>query len=224
MRITTQMVNESAKKAGMPIHNSSLLSYINQDSGDNTLLGALNKNQQATKQVNETTRNNYEALEKAADKLVKNTAILMQEDENGLFAQAKESGDYQKIYESVEGLFEDYNSTLKNLKKLSGTMNQFYSQMLSEAPFEMKESLSSVGISFDKDGSAKVDMEKLKATDVETLEKLFGSKSDFIRKLNFVSTRVLSNAEANVESFSNAYGANGSLYSGVPSSKYDFLG
>ena len=29
MRITTQMLNETARKAGMPVNNSSLLNYVN---------------------------------------------------------------------------------------------------------------------------------------------------------------------------------------------------
>ena len=42
MRITTQMLNESARKAGLPINSNSLLNYVNGNS-DNTLLNALNK-------------------------------------------------------------------------------------------------------------------------------------------------------------------------------------
>lgn len=44
MRITTQMLNESAKKSGLPINNTSLLNYINGDETNNSLLEALNKN------------------------------------------------------------------------------------------------------------------------------------------------------------------------------------
>lgn len=44
MRITNQMLNESAKKAGLPINSTSLLNYINNDSSKNTLLSALSKN------------------------------------------------------------------------------------------------------------------------------------------------------------------------------------
>jgi len=44
MRITTQMLNETAKRTGIPIHQANLLSYINNDSsaGGDTLLDALN--------------------------------------------------------------------------------------------------------------------------------------------------------------------------------------
>lgn len=49
MRITTQMMNESARKAGLPIGGTSLLNYINKDEkSSNSLLEALNKNKVAT--------------------------------------------------------------------------------------------------------------------------------------------------------------------------------
>lgn len=45
MRITTQMLNASMRKAGLPINNVSLLNYVNGSSSqNNSLLSALNKN------------------------------------------------------------------------------------------------------------------------------------------------------------------------------------
>ncbi len=43
MRITTQMLNESARKAGLPVNSVSLLNYVNKGNSQNTLLSALNK-------------------------------------------------------------------------------------------------------------------------------------------------------------------------------------
>ena len=43
MRITTHMLNETAKKTGIPVHQTNFLSYVNDESaGGNTLLDALN--------------------------------------------------------------------------------------------------------------------------------------------------------------------------------------
>lgn len=42
MRITTQMLNETARKTGVPINNTSLLNHINGGS-DGDLLKVLNK-------------------------------------------------------------------------------------------------------------------------------------------------------------------------------------
>lgn len=225
MRITTQMVNESARKAGLPVNNTSLLNYINSDENNSSLLQALNKNKNtSTAAVDTVSKKNYETLGKEAEKLTDVTAVFLQENDDNLFMQAKESGDNQKIYDSIESLFENYNSTLKALKNTSGTLNDFYRQMLAETPEEAKDSLESIGITFAKDGTASVDMDKVKEADLETLENLFGSKSDFVSKMNYISTRVSNNAQANVESLSSAYSSNGSLYSGSSSSKYDFWG
>ena len=61
MRITTQMLNETAKRTGIPINHTSLLNYINDSgsSGDNTLLDALNKNDK----VSSAATANYKKLE-----------------------------------------------------------------------------------------------------------------------------------------------------------------
>ena len=222
MRITTQMLNESARKAGLPINNTSLLNYIKNDGTGNTLLDALNKKKETAATAAQ--KSDYEKLDKEADQLTQAAEVLLKDGENSLFEQAKTSGDNQKVYDSIEKLFASYNSTLKELRNTSNTMNDFYRQMLLEAPDEVKESLSGVGITFAKDGTARVDMEKVKAADLETLEGSFGKESDFVQKIEFLSTRISDNAEANVESLGNAYNAGGNLYSAMSSSKYDFWG
>lgn len=222
MRITTQMLNESARKAGLPINNTSLLNYIKNDGTGNTLLNALNKKKETAATAAQ--KSDYEKLDKEADQLTQAAEVLLKDGENSLFEQAKTSGDNQKVYDSIEKLFASYNSTLKELRNTSNTMNDFYRQMMLEAPDEVKESLSGVGVTFAKDGTACVDMEKVKAADLETLQGLFGKESDFVQKIEFLSTRISDNAEANVESLGNAYNAGGNLYSAMSSSKYDFWG
>ena len=222
MRITTQMLNESARQAGLPINRSTLLDYIKSDGATNPLLEAMNRNKENV--ANTAKKSNYEKLDKEADQLTQSAQALLQNGENSLFEQAKESGDNQKVYDSIENLFENYNSTLKALRTTSNTMNDFYRQMLLEAPAETKESLAGVGITFAKDGTATVDMEKVKAADVATLEKMFGKESDFVKKVELLSTRISDYVEANVKSLGNAYNSNGDLYSTTGSSKYDYLG
>ena len=165
-----------------------------------------------------------EKLNKEADQLTQVAESLLQDGADSLFEQAKVSGDNQKIYNGIEGLFEKYNSTLKALRSASNTMTDFYRQTMMETAIESKESLSSVGITFAKDGTASVDIEKMKVTDLTTLENLFGSKSEFVNKIGFLSDRISNNAEANIESLSSAYNAGGNLYSLLNSSKYDFWG
>ena len=62
MRITTQMLNESARKAGLPINHTSLLNYIKSDGTQNALLDALNKSNETSVKTG-----SYEKIEKEAD-------------------------------------------------------------------------------------------------------------------------------------------------------------
>lgn len=222
MRITTQMLNESARQSGLPINRSSLLDYLKKDGTSNPLLETLNINKGTILDVAK--KNNYEKLDKEADKLTHSAQSLLQTGDGSLFEQAKVSGDNQKIYDSIETFFDSYNSTLKALRSTSNTMNDFYRQMLVETLEEAKESLAGVGIAFSKDGTATVNMEKVKTTDMDTLEGLFGENSDFVTKVEFLSTRISDNAEANVESLSSTYNASGNMYASMASSKLDFWG
>lgn len=122
------------------------------------MLEAMNRNKENV--ANTAKKSNYEKLENYADQLTQSAQALLQNGENSLFEQAKASGDNQKVYDSIENLFENYNSTLKALRTTSNTMNDFYRQVLLEAPAETKEGLAGVGITFAKDGTATVDMEK----------------------------------------------------------------
>lgn len=221
MRITTQMVNESARKAGLPVNNTSLLNYVGGNGSNISLLKALNQKKETA--ANTAQKSKYEKLDKEADQLRQSAKELLKEGENSLFEKAKISGDNQKVYDSIEKFLEDYNSTLKALRNTSNTMNDFYRQMLTEAGTEVKESLEEIGITLAKDGSATVDMEKIKTADLESLENIFGNKSDFVSKVEFLSTRISDNAEANIDSLRSSYNASGNL-SSVLSNKYDLWG
>lgn len=219
MRITTQMLNESARKAGLPINHTSLLNYIKSDGKQNTLLDALNKSNETLVK-----KGSYEKIDEESDKLMQAANNLLQDGENSLFEQAKTSSDYQGVYDGIEKLFERYNGTLKALKATPNTMNSFYREMMLEASVETKESLSSVGVAFTKDGTAKVDMEKIKATDFETIEGLFGKDSDYVNKIDFLSAKISNNAEANIRSLNSTYNTSGSIYETMGNSKFDFWG
>ena len=222
MRITTQMVNESARKAGIPVNNASLLDYVKQGNSQNSMLEALSSKTSA--KTDSGNRKKYEKLEKEADGLERAAETLLQEGEKSLFAKAAESGDNQQLCDSIEALLQGYNSTVKALGNASGTLNDFYRQMLVEAPENRKEELAQVGITFDKEGLASVDRDKLKATDADALEKLFGGKSELVSRLHFLSGRISDNARAGEQSFSSGYSGSGSLYEGKAASRYDFRG
>ena len=218
MRITTQMLNESARKAGLPINGTSLLNYINGNS-NNTLLNALNK----SSATDAATKTKYEKLEKAADQLSEAASVFMATGDDSLFSKAKESGDNQDVYNAVEDFVGKYNSTLSALKNTSSTLNDYYSQMLKSAASDNKEALESIGITIAKDGSLSVDKDKLKETDIDTLEKVLGNTKGFTQKAAYVADRVSDNAHTNQSSLSSQYSSTGSLYSAL-ASKYNLYG
>ncbi len=220
MRITTQMLNETARKTGIPINSGSLLNHLNNSSSDNSLLNALSKSSSAadTKQ-----KSDYQKLEKNADQLQKRADNLAATGESSLFAKAKESNDTEEVCKELQALVEDYNNTMKILQSTSGPLNDYYRQMLQEAAAGSSESLSGIGITVSKDGKMTVDSEKLKAADIDTLEAAMGAAGNFTSKVSFVAGRVSDNAEAGARSLTSQYGANGSLYT-TSGSKYSFWG
>ncbi len=221
MRITANMLNEQMKKAGLGIAPNTLLDYINKGNSGNGLLDALQS--KSDSMVNTQNRARYEKLEKASDLLSAQAGKLTKKGEDSLFEKAKASGDYTEIYEEVEALVDSYNDTLDALGKETGALNLFYRQSLTDITGENKEALDSIGITVNKNGSLKLDKDKLKAADLETLEKVLGSEKGVSDHLAFVSSRIADNARTNVESMSEVYKMDGSLISAYPN-QYNFWG
>ena len=202
MRITTQMLHGSMKKAGLPIDSMSLLSCMNRNSTQkNGLLSALEKNNAAS----QTQKKSFEKLKGTADEL----------------QQAADALHSKSVAEYARSLVEHYNDTMKSLKNTSSPLHQYYRQMLSEAVKENKESLESVGITQEKDGSLKLDHNKMEAAGTDALEQALGGV--FSEKLSFLADRIADNAKANADSASNQYNAFGNHYF-AQANTYDFWG
>lgn len=221
MRITNQMLNETARKSGLPINSTTLLNYINNDSSENTLLSALSENNSS--KTDSVKKSSYEKLEKAADQLSQKAEIFTDQSEDSIFAKARESGDNQEIYNAAEALVEQYNSVAAALKNASGTLNDYYRQMMNETASENSEGLQNIGITLAKDGTLNIDEEKLKTADIDTLEQVLGSANTFSTKVAFLATHISDNAQKNLESLSSQYTSSGTIYSAL-TSKYDFWG
>lgn len=221
MRVTTQMLNNTASKAGILLTGKSLLDYVNEGSNSmgNGLLNALGKGSNIADPAK---KSSYEKLGKEADSLSKQAALFLPEKDT-LFDKARESKDNKEIYNAIEALAESYNNTLSTLQSSSSSLDEYYAQMLREAADENHEALEKIGITVSKDGTIAVDKEKLETSDVDSLEKAFGSSNVFVAKLAFLGSRVSSNAAANVASFSSQYNSFGDIYSAM-SGKYDFWG
>ncbi len=211
MRITTQMLNQSAKKAGIALPGNSLLDYLNKDNSDGSLLSALNKGSG----TNQAQKSSFEKLAKTSDEL--------KQSKNNLAAAIK-SGDSKEIYSEAKSFADNYNETLKLLSKNSSGLNSFYKQMMKEATLESSDALKSIGFSVAQDGSISINENALKAADSATLEKALGASSNFMQKVGYISGKVSNNAEATVDSLGSQYSENGNAYSAYNSNKYDFWG
>lgn len=225
MRITTQMINEGARKAGLPIHGNSLLDYIKTDCSNNSLLNTLNKNNNnatVNQSVSKLQKNNFEKLEKSAENLQEKAEKFLAEGNDSLFAKAAETKDTQQIYDTVKSLMEQYNNTIKNMKSASSPLNDYYKQMFEEIIGENKEALGTIGISSSREGLM-LDETKMKSASLEDIEKALGSKSTFSAKVAYIASRVSANAQTNMESVSSTYGSTGDIYSAI-NSKFDLWG
>lgn len=222
MRITTQMMQASAKRAGISLGGTSLLNYINNGSTQSTqgaLLNELNTKQHSA--VSKTQSAGYEKLEKNADALSESLKTFLAEGEESIFQKAED--DKQLLTDAVERMVEDYNATVKSLKNTSNPLNDFYKEMMQEAGVESEADLVTIGITQKEDGTFALDEEKLKNAGTDTIKKALDGNGTFTSKIAFIASRISDNAKANMESYSSQYGADGYSYV-ANSSRYDFWG
>ncbi len=212
MRVTTQMLNKSAREAGLSTNNTSLLNYIKSDNSGNSLASALKKGNKANSAA---VKSAYEKLANTSDKLTQSAVNLLKSGD-------KSEGN-KEIYNDVKGLVSNYNETMKLLNNNPSTLNNYYKQMMKAAAQEGGEDLKSIGISVSKDGTMSIDEKVLKAADAASVEKILGSSS-FVNKIGFISEKISSNAQATVDSQSSQYSGTGSAYSAYNKSKYNFWG
>ena len=215
------MLNETSRKAGLPVNSSSLLNYINNDKNSNSLLESLQNSSKTTDLLQN--KKLYQKLKDAAESLEDATKTLGNEKSDNIFAKAKESGDNADIIKNVKTLIEQYNEVRKQLERdASSPINAYYNQTLGQLASKNKEELSKVGITVGKDGSMTIDESKLKEASVEDLESLFGSKSEFIQKMQYLASHVSNNVSAQIESLGNQYGQDANSFSSYISNKYDW--
>ncbi|MDE7206585.1 MAG: hypothetical protein K2N90_05430 [Lachnospiraceae bacterium] len=218
MRITTQMLNETARKTGISVNSSSLLDYVNKKD-NSSLLDSL-QNSMAQK-ADLAKKKSYEKLDETASSLDEAAKTLASDKEDNLFAKAKESGSTEDVIKAIKSLIEKYNETRKQLDNNASTINTYYNQMLKSLASKNSEELSKLGISVGKDGRITVDEEQLKDAKLEDLEAMFGAESEFVQKLQYLASHVSDSVTAELESMGNQYGQNAKSFSSYINNKYD---
>lgn len=225
MRITNNMIiNRSSKKG---IHNTyqrtALLSLLQKNSSSTDIFGRIGQTSSKNNASALLMKNTYTKLEDSSEKLSKYASSLLETEKDSIYDKAEESGSTSSIVSNVSKLVEEYNSTINQLNKVGGSMNEFYRQQLKAIPSSCKDALKAIGITQQKDGSLSIDEKTLKSADTATLKKALGNDTGFASKIDFISGRVNKNAAANAASASSQYNSRGSSYSGYyGSSKYNF--
>ncbi len=220
MRITSQMLSENMKKAGVGGQRRTLLDYIK--TGKNSNLFNI-MNTKAGAAVNSAGMARYEKLDKAADKLVGQLEKLASDKEDSVINKAKESGDRTQLYKDVEAMVESFNDMLSTMKFTTGNLNSFYRKSVNDLVKDNEEALAEVGINVGSDGSLDIDKTKFNDADFEKIKEILGEKSPFVSKLAFVSQHIGDNAAANIETTSSSYLPSG-VSAGSRQNRYDFKG
>ncbi len=210
MRVTTQMVNDSAHRAGLPGLSRSLLDGIEQYDKKNSMLGA----KESRVNTGSRTLKEYEALGRYAGDL----KSLSEK-----FSDQEVDGTEEELKQTAKNLIETYNKTCKSLRSGNSTLDLFYLTRLKDAAIENKEELLSVGISVGKDGLLSVNKEKLDNADKESMVNAFGSGSKFGERIGFIGDRIADNASKMAGSISSRYGSDGSISSMI-ANRYDWMG
>lgn len=213
------MLNESARRAGMPINGHSLLDYVNGGDSNNKIAEKL----MANKGLSKTEKTKYEKQEKAAEELDTIAQKLSASGKDSIWEKVKESGDTTEITKKAQELVEKYNKLLESMKDTSGALNEFYLRSLKDLPAQHTEALAEIGITAKKDGSLEIDQEKLKGASLEQLEKIFGKDGTLTPRISYISSRIADNASANLENLSGSYLPDGNTTSSHLN-KYDFWG
>lgn len=200
MRITTGMLNLMRRRTGRSSNGGSLLNYVKQKKGGSQSRLSV-RTAAADSRATQTEKAGYEKLKKSADALTGAVSGLM----------AGVDGESGNIVDKAAALAEQFNQTMKNLKGVSGALNQMYRQILKEAAQDNRDALEEIGISLEAGGTLKVDRGKLAGVDKDKIKKLLGSDGEFTKKVGYVAPRVADNAEANAGSASSSYNAKGRM-------------
>lgn len=221
MRVTSQMLNNAAIRSGRQIQGNSLLDYLKTDGSQNGIYDTLT--QKSNQMLASIKAEKYEKIETAVDEVLEQLSLLAGKDEKSLFGKAKAEKDNTGICKTVEKLVEEYNQAIKELSSGQDALLNSCAPALKQVAAQNKEGLQKLGITIEKDGTLKVDSEKLKSADIESLEKMFGNSGMFSVRTAYVLARASEYAAANAESFTSQYNASGNAYTSA-ANKFDFRG
>ncbi len=213
MRITTGMLGRHNNARGTIASRKSLLDYVrsNRTGGSSRLKAMGNTRSSATLQ--RLARAGDEKLKTDSDSLISAGKTL----------GAKVDSGSEDVSAEVERVISAYNAAVDSLQDTSGTLNQYYHQMMKQAASDNMEELAGIGISINSRGKLTLDKEKFEKADQESVKKLLGSEGDFTKRASFVASRVYDNAQTSAQSIANRYDSRGDILNSYLS-RYNFRG
>lgn len=222
MRITSQMLSESAQKAGVEVKHS-LLDYINSDNKSSTLQQVLSANKMS---VSDTAKEkNYKELDKLADSILANIKSLAGGDDDSVLNKLETADDDENrkaLLAAVGSLVDDYNTIRKDLVNAQGTLNTYYAKLLKDDVEEHEELLEKVGITYNGSG-LELDENKLSKADISDVKNALGGNSTYMEGLYIIVNHISDNVEANLKSLSSQYNSSGVNYYSA-TGRYDVKG
>ena len=210
MRITNQMMQQTAKKTGIPLQQNTLLDILNKSSSpSNSLLPSVESSGSTNTFLEKLNNKSNKQLKEAAESLSDYAAKLAEDGEGSLFAKAEASKDTSELVEHIKGMAQAYNNTLKHLNGSDSGLERFYRQELNSYLTEHADALKKVGVTKKKDGGISIDEKTLKAADIDSLKAAFGSSSGFSEKVGYVAGRVAENSRASSAGILGGYNSSG---------------
>ena len=162
----------------------------------------------------------YYNMKYHADQVTDYADKLTDKSDKSLFAKAKESGDTSQIVSNIEGFVKQYNEMLKNLKESGTRTDTNYLVQLNNISGMNSAGLATCGVTRNSDGTLTVDGDKLAATSLDTLEKVWNGKNGFAGRAGVWADSIESSAERSMQaqasnSYSNLfknYGSSGNYF------------
>ena len=229
MRVPRNYMNGMAGGNGINGMNSLLQRALSRSSKSRktgrsaALLNSVNNRNNILTKNNATaaqTQKLYYNMKYHAGQVMDYAAKLTDKGDKSLFAKAKESGDTAEIVANIKGFVSQYNSMLANLRESGTITDNSYLTQLNSTSVMNRSGLESCGVTRNADGTLKVDEEKLAATDIDTLEKVWNGSSSFASRASLWADSIEANAERSMKaelssSYSNLfknYGNSGNYF------------
>ena len=195
-----------------------LLTYLNSTDSEYDVADILKAKTEASKtgEVTEEEKQTYNSIKTSAAKVQSDASALLVTGDESLFTKAETSGSTVDILTSLGSFVDDYNAMVKELAGTKDKSNDDYLEELKSIFNNAKDSLETVGLSMNSDGTISIDQGKLQSATVTELKSAC-QDSGFLDKVTEKCDYIGANAAvdvylANASNYtsSGAYANNGS--------------